>query len=153
VNSGEWQPFSVRNQNPDSDNDGLADAEEVTLGTNPNHPDTDGDGLGDFAEVKTHRSNPLANDSDGDGYSDGVEVAKAGDPNNRNLIPSGAMTIFPAVDLEFDSIQGVKYQMEVTVDMIQWRPQGEPVTGNGAKHHQWVRATNATSFWRLKVVR
>ena len=32
---------------PDSDGDGLSDAEEVVLGTDPGNPDTDGDGVGD----------------------------------------------------------------------------------------------------------
>ncbi|MEY2851955.1 MAG: hypothetical protein RL549_654, partial [Verrucomicrobiota bacterium] len=35
----------------DTDNDGLADSEEITIGTNPNLADTDGDGANDGAEV------------------------------------------------------------------------------------------------------
>ena len=35
----------------DSDMDGLTDAQEAALGTDPNNPDTDGDGLTDKAEV------------------------------------------------------------------------------------------------------
>lgn len=36
---------------PDTDGDGLSDAAEALLGTDPNNPDTDGDGLCDGAEV------------------------------------------------------------------------------------------------------
>ena len=36
---------------PDSDGDGLSDAEEEALGTDPNNPDTDGDGYEDGEEV------------------------------------------------------------------------------------------------------
>ena len=36
---------------PDADNDGLTDAEEAALGTNPNLADTDGDGHNDKAET------------------------------------------------------------------------------------------------------
>lgn len=46
----------------DSDRDGLTDAQEATLGTDPSNPDTDGDGLTDKAEVdagKTHWSSSL----------------------------------------------------------------------------------------------
>ena len=35
----------------DSDDDGLSDLWESTLGTNPLHEDSDGDGLGDALEV------------------------------------------------------------------------------------------------------
>ncbi|MFP2964292.1 hypothetical protein ACLEPN_42965, partial [Myxococcus sp. 1LA] len=35
----------------DTDGDGLSDAEEIALGTDPNNPDTDGDGLPDGIEV------------------------------------------------------------------------------------------------------
>ena len=36
----------------DSDNDGLTDAEELALGTDPLNPDTDGDGFSDGVEVR-----------------------------------------------------------------------------------------------------
>lgn len=46
----------------DSDQDGLTNAQELGLGTNPNNPDTDGDGHNDGQEVSAH-TNPLdAND-------------------------------------------------------------------------------------------
>lgn len=37
---------------PDTDGDGLHDAAELIMGTNPNNPDSDGDGVTDAAEVK-----------------------------------------------------------------------------------------------------
>jgi hypothetical protein len=58
----------------DSDGDGLTDAEEGSLGTDPFNPDTDGDGLMDGEEVNVHFTNPLNADTDGDGQSDGSEV-------------------------------------------------------------------------------
>jgi S1-C subfamily serine protease len=42
----------------DSDNDGLSDAQEAQLGTDPHNPDTDGDGYLDGSEV-TNGYNPL----------------------------------------------------------------------------------------------
>ncbi|MFO0702364.1 MAG: hypothetical protein U0514_00560 [Candidatus Andersenbacteria bacterium] len=78
----------------DSDQDGLTDAREQQLGTNPNDKDSDHDGLSDGQEVSTYRTNPLNADSDGDGYSDGVEVSggydplKAGGPANTPLAPT-----------------------------------------------------------------
>lgn len=58
----------------DSDGDGLTDAEEDLLGTDPNNADSDGDGLGDGDEVNTYGTNPLLSDTDGDGLSDGMEI-------------------------------------------------------------------------------
>lgn len=136
----------------DSDGDGLSDYEELLLGTNANKADTDGDGLSDFAEVRTHGSNPLTTDTDGDGYSDGIEVARDGNPNNRSVTPTGALAVFPAVDVEFYTLNGVKYQLEVSTDMASWSAQGGVVVGNGGSQNHLVRTGKATQFWRLKVV-
>lgn len=136
----------------DSDGDGLSDYEELLFGTNANKVDSDGDGLSDFAEVRTHGSNPLTTDTDGDGYSDGIEVARDGNPNNRSVTPTGALAVFPAVDVEFYTLNGVKYQLEVSTDMVVWTTQGGVVVGNGGSQNHLVRASKATQFWRLKVV-
>src|SRR5262249_25893953 len=58
----------------DSDNDGLCDAFERIIGTNPMVADTDGDGLNDGIEVLQIGTNPTDIDTDSDGISDGVEV-------------------------------------------------------------------------------
>jgi outer membrane protein OmpA-like peptidoglycan-associated protein len=60
----------------DSDGDGLTDAEEARLGTNPRLKDTDGDGLTDGDEVKVYKTDPLNRDTDFDLLSDGEEVLK-----------------------------------------------------------------------------
>jgi hypothetical protein len=59
---------------PDSDDDGLLDSEEVALGTDPQDPDTDDDGLEDGEEVNIYSTNPVEADTDGDGLTDGAEV-------------------------------------------------------------------------------
>jgi hypothetical protein len=58
----------------DDDNDGLSNAEEIILGTNPNDNDSDNDGAFDGVEVNTYASNPLLQDTDGDGLTDGAEI-------------------------------------------------------------------------------
>jgi hypothetical protein len=64
----------------DSDEDGIADDEEVLVtGTDPNNDDSDGDGLVDGVEV-ANRMNPLDPDMDKDGVSDGQEVDQGRDP-------------------------------------------------------------------------
>lgn len=97
--------------NEDPDADGLTNAEEQTLGTDPTNPDTDGDGLSDGDEVKTYQTDPLRNgdidgdlltdaseillyktdhrkvDTDGDGASDHYEVQVYSDPNDPDSRP------------------------------------------------------------------
>jgi hypothetical protein len=65
----------------DSDDDGLNDAEEVMLGTNPLSPDTDGDGLYDGDEVD-QGTNPNSPDTDGDGIPDPDDPA----PNDNGMV-------------------------------------------------------------------
>ena len=64
---------------PDDDNDGLLDADELAAGTDPLDPDSDDDGLLDGVEVDIG-SDPLNPDSDGDGLLDGSEVTAGTNP-------------------------------------------------------------------------
>ena len=77
---------AVQEEAIDTDNDGLSDAQEADIGTDPNNPDTDGDGLTDGDEVNNYGTDPLTADSDGDGLSDGDEV------NSYNTDPLKADT-------------------------------------------------------------
>lgn len=66
---------------PDADRDGISDAAERAIKTNPNNADTDGDGIPDPFEIFAYRTNALVADSDGDGKPDGMEVdMDAADP-------------------------------------------------------------------------
>jgi thiol-disulfide isomerase/thioredoxin len=67
-------------EDSDSDNDGLTNAKERQLGTNPHLADTDQDGLADGQEIDVG-TDPLNADSDGDGLNDGDEIANGADPN------------------------------------------------------------------------
>lgn len=62
---------------PDTDGDGLTDAEEQSIGTDPNRSDTDRDMLDDYAEVHVFNTNPLASDPDQDGVPDGYDPRPA----------------------------------------------------------------------------
>ncbi|MFQ6033713.1 MAG: hypothetical protein ACE5KR_02500 [Candidatus Bipolaricaulia bacterium] len=57
----------------DSDDDGLTDAQEAVLGTDPGNPDSDGDGLSDGEEYFAYLTDPLNPDTDGDGLKDGED--------------------------------------------------------------------------------
>jgi hypothetical protein len=58
----------------DTDQDGLANSAETTLGSNPSVSDSDGDGLTDGLELAMYGTSPLLTDSDSDGLSDPTEI-------------------------------------------------------------------------------
>ena len=77
----------------DSDGDGLTDAEEAELETNPFLADTDGDGWNDLTEIQqgTSSTNP---DTDGDGIPDNIDTSPlAADQTDFNA--SALMVISP----------------------------------------------------------
>lgn len=79
-------PTPVVDATLDSDKDGLTDAREVQLGTDPKNPDTDSDGLFDKEEVDVYHTNPLNSDTDGDGFKDGAEVKNGYNPNGSGKL-------------------------------------------------------------------
>ncbi|MCC2628748.1 MAG: hypothetical protein K0S14_2398 [Thermomicrobiales bacterium] len=89
-------------EDADSDGDGLGDADEATLGTDPANPDSDEDGLLDGAEV-TAGTDPTLGDTDGDGFGDNAEVANGTDPNDPASLPPGEPTIDTDDDLLSDA--------------------------------------------------
>lgn len=70
----------VSDADADSDDDGLSNIKEFELGTKPFNPDTDNDGLTDGDEVNIYGTDHLKYDTDDDGISDGDEVALGTDP-------------------------------------------------------------------------
>ncbi len=66
----------------DNDFDGVSNAEEETLGTDPDVADSDGDGLTDGQEITLHNTDPLDADTDGDGFNDGSEQSNGSSPTD-----------------------------------------------------------------------
>jgi len=87
--------FSNLAQNNDRDHDGLTDAEEPGLGTDPIKADTDGDGLKDGDE-QAYNTNPLVKDTDGDGYNDYAEIQAGTDPLDPQSMPATTRYVEPA---------------------------------------------------------
>lgn len=71
---------------PDIDGDGVSNAQESLLASDPLKPDTDGDGIPDNEEIAAgidgFVTSALNGDTDGDGVSDGFEVALGLNPTN-----------------------------------------------------------------------
>jgi hypothetical protein len=80
----------------DTDSDGLSDAEELSLGTDPNNQDSDMDGLSDGREVNAHGTNPLHTDSDSDGLTDALEIDHSANPNVPDTDGDGLGDAFEA---------------------------------------------------------
>jgi hypothetical protein len=74
--NGETETFHVTSDpfNPDTDGDGLDDAEENQNSYDPRTDDTDADWLTDYDEKYILRSSPLKQDTDEDGLDDYTEV-------------------------------------------------------------------------------
>ncbi len=81
----------------DTDGDGLADADEVTNGSDPRDVDTDDDGLNDREEVLVHGTSPTNPDSDGDTYLDGVEVKNGYNPKGAGMLLTVTATSTSAI--------------------------------------------------------
>ena len=87
----------------DADGDGLTDAEEAELGTDPADPDTDDDGLSDGEEVNETLTDPLLVDTDGDTYRDPDEIHVGTSPTNpQDRIYTGYWPYNPRRDDLFD---------------------------------------------------
>src|SRR5574341_779260 len=102
----------------DADGDGLTNAEEIKLKTDPTNPDTDGDGLSDGDEIKwgadpfvvdtdggtvpagreVHElhTSPINPDTDGDGLNDSVDPEPVGIASATPLPATATATTMPS---------------------------------------------------------
>jgi hypothetical protein len=82
--------FAPDDDGTDSDGDGLTDAEEAELGSDPNNPDSDGGGASDGEEVAAG-TDPLDpaddNTGSGDGDDDGSDGGDGGDGGDDSEPP------------------------------------------------------------------
>ena len=58
----------------DTDGDNLSNELEAQFGTDPSNPDSDNDGVADGDEVNIYHTDPTKFDTDGDGHGDGEEL-------------------------------------------------------------------------------
>lgn len=88
LTNAQEHPLGTDPRNRDSDGDSLTDGYEInTSHSNPLLTDTDGDGVSDVEEANIRHTNPLLADSDGDGAPDGWEVRTGCDPNSGTSTP------------------------------------------------------------------
>ncbi len=92
----------------DRDGDTLTLADEIHYGTNPWNPDTDNDGIPDNEEVFVHHTNPLMEDTDLDYCKDGDEILNGTNPNLPDtdgdfLLDGLEITVFQTNALDWDT--------------------------------------------------
>jgi hypothetical protein len=124
---GEFVDFSLSASGApaDSDGDGLTDAVEAAIGTNPDEPDTDGDGINDYDEVNqdgipgSYTSgadlNPWASDTDGDGVSDYVELHAGSNPLDSGDVPVWGDTNGDGGVDTADVLLAIQYALQLAV--------------------------------------
>ncbi len=139
----------------DADGDGMSDDWEVAHQLNPASSsdaagDLDHDGLSNLAEFNAG-TNPQQPDTDGDGFNDFAEVHCGSDPTDPASFCTESLGIFPAVELEYTTKAGTRYQIETSLNLEGWEPYGEPFTGDGGVMQWFVSARpGQKQFFRLK---
>ncbi len=110
-------PFSK-----DTDKDGLTDLEEIQNGTSPLNSDTDSDGLTDYYELEFSKTDPLDYDTDSGGAYDGLEIEMGGDPLDPGDDPN-------LIDTDHDGLTDAK-EAELGTDPNKWDTDGGGASDN-----------------------
>lgn len=111
--------FEFISETADSDNDGLADRAEDTLGTGLLNSDSDNDQLSDGDEM-TQNTDPLDPDSDQDGAQDGQEVAAGTSPTNATSMfgIQIALSQTNGFQLQWSTVSNRGYIVERTTNLF-----------------------------------
>lgn len=122
--------FNIVKFSLDTDGDGLSDADEVKLSTDPKNPDSDNDGLLDGEEVNKYQSNPLDPDTDKGGIKDGIEVKNSADPLDAD---DDILNIGLGEKLVLRGIEFITGKAEIT-------PKSERILNNAVKAMQKMQS-------------
>lgn len=140
----------------DVDNDGLTDTWETQYfgGTKPQNGsgDADNDGLDNAFELKLG-TNPGLADTDNDGFSDFAEMHGATNPVDANSNPTvGISTIYTAAEMLYFTQPNKTYQLQKITDLGTgtWQNVGAPVQGNGGMLQHFISTRDTErGFYRV----
>ena len=121
------------------------------LGTDPNDPDTDGDGICDSDELLVGTS-PLQWDTDLDGFDDLFEIDHQTDPKSDESVPK-LLKISGQKELQFGTTTGLLYQLQSSLNFIEWIDFPEVIEGNGERFTVTSpHSNNPINFFRVKLL-
>ena len=104
--------LTVLDAGPDADGDGISDTDEATVyGTNRFRADSDGDGLSDYHELFDTQTDPLS-------------------PASAFRVAALAV-VAGQLELTFESVPGLEYQLEASSDLVDWAPAGPSFVATG----------------------
>lgn len=114
--------------------------------TDPLLADTDQDGLSDSQECSLGMIPTLA-DMDGDGWKDGAELEFGGLASDSTRSPEFAthaisVTGQPQIEIRFPAADGVTYGVETSTDLNYWQPIGLPILGTGRVVNRFYSTEN-----------
>lgn len=142
---------SVGVSTSDADGDGLLDEWEVRYfgGLDPQpSDDRDRDGLENASEAELG-TDPTKADSDGDGFSDGSEFRAPSDPLDvRSTPPPTLAIVTETVGVRFFAPLGQTNRLMTSPDLVAWT-QLEEIVGTGELIHRSVIVTNGNRYLRL----
>lgn len=142
----------------DSDGDGLSDAEEEALGTDPELPDSDFDGMPDGWEVQ-HGLNPLVDDAnldaDGDGMSNLQEYIAGTNPQDPNdsfrlEVSAGQAGTILSIQTFLNRTYGISYTTNLSLPSS-WMTLTNGIAGTGARIAITDSNTDVQRFYRATV--
>ena len=112
--------------------------------------DSDLDGLEDSVEIDFLGTDPNSKDTDKDGFDDLLEVRAGSDPTNGKESPGQRLKIHTAAELEFFTLKGKRYQLQVSQDLDSWTDFLDPIVGEGSMKSILVPTRNGIhQYWRL----
>lgn len=95
--------------------------------------DTNSNGLPDAWELANlgNLTQGAGDDPDGDGFPNYVEWRYGTNPKSFSNRPDATLSVYRAVELRFNAVTGVVYDIEGSDDLLAWSKVGSPVVGDG----------------------
>ena len=92
-----------------------------------------------------------SDDGDSDGFSNYVEWRYGTNPRSVTSLPNISLSIHRAVQVQFDTVSGVVYDLDSSTDLSSWEKLGGSVVGDGRVSSGFFRSEQVNTYYRLRV--